>query len=169
VSGSPAEPAPPAAPAAAAVPLTTSLQLRWADTDAYGHVNNVTWVEYLEETRIRLFGLPDAPSTADPRRPPVFSVFGPGVFTVTAATRIEYAAELPYHVQSVIAEGWISRIGTSSVDVSVRILDEARTTVHLRAESTQAMRDVATRAAHRFDERERTALAAHLAPPHEFR
>jgi acyl-CoA thioester hydrolase len=156
-------------PGSPAEPLTTVLQLRWADTDAYGHVNNVRWVEYVEEVRIRLFGLPDAPSTADPHRPPVFSVFGDGVFTVTAATRIEYADELPYHVQSVRADGWISRIGSSSVDVSVRISELDGDRVYLRAESTQAVRERSDRRAHRFDDRERATLEAHLASPHAFR
>ena len=31
------------------------LKPRWADMDAYGHVNNVTWLEYLQEARIDLF------------------------------------------------------------------------------------------------------------------
>ncbi len=149
--------------------LGTRLQLRWGDTDLYGHVNNVVWVRYVEETRIRLFGLPDQPGTADPGRPPVFSVFGPGCFTVTAATRIEYRNELVYSGQTIWAEAWVSRIGSSSVDISFRIMDDDRTTTYLAAESTQAVRDVATRTAHRFTPEEVAVLSAQLAPPHEYR
>ncbi|MBB5112734.1 acyl-CoA thioesterase FadM [Micromonospora echinospora] len=32
-------------------PLTTALHLRWADTDHYGHVNNVTWLRFVDEAR----------------------------------------------------------------------------------------------------------------------
>ena len=31
------------------------LKPRWADMDAYGHVNNVTWLEYLQEARVDMF------------------------------------------------------------------------------------------------------------------
>ena len=150
-------------------PLTTRLQLRWGDTDSYGHVNNVVWVRYLEEVRIRLFGLPDQPAAADPEHPPVFSVFGPGCFTVTVSTRIEYRNELVYHGQSVRAEAWLSRIGSSSVAVSFSVTDEAQTVTYVAAESTQAVRELATRTAHRFTEEEVAVLSAHLAPPHEYR
>ena len=54
-------------------PVTVTLQLRWADTDHYGHVNNVTYLRYVEEARIRAFGLPDLPATFDPDRPPVLA------------------------------------------------------------------------------------------------
>ena len=153
-----------------AEPLSTQLQLRWADTDGYGHVNNVTWVRYLEETRIRLFGLPDRPGTAGAGAPPVFgAVFGPGCFTVTASNRVEYRRELIYRGQAVRAEAWLSRIGASSLDMSFRITDEAHGETCLIAESTQAVRDTTTRTAHRFDQREVAALRAYLAPPNQFR
>ena len=32
--------------------------LRWADMDAYGHVNNVAVVQVLEEARVAAFGVP---------------------------------------------------------------------------------------------------------------
>ncbi|MFE4477710.1 acyl-CoA thioesterase, partial [Kitasatospora sp. NPDC056789] len=33
--------------------------LRWADMDAYGHVNNVVFLRYLEEARIDFLFRPD--------------------------------------------------------------------------------------------------------------
>ncbi len=155
--------------ASPAEPLGTWIQLRWADTDAYGHVNNVTWVRYLEEARIRLYGLPDHPGTADPEHPPVLRALDPGCFTVTAAQRLEYVRELTYHGQSIWVEAWISRLGSSSLDLSFRALDEHRRDVHLLAETTQVVRDRATRGPHRFTEREVAALSPYLAPPNTFR
>ena len=38
--------------------------LRWGDMDAYGHVNNVTMMQVLEEARVALFGPP--PSSGEP-------------------------------------------------------------------------------------------------------
>lgn len=30
------------------------IQLRWGDEDAYGHINNVAFLRYLEEARVRI-------------------------------------------------------------------------------------------------------------------
>jgi acyl-CoA thioester hydrolase len=149
--------------------LSTRIQLRWADTDGYGHVNNVVWMRYLEEARIRLFGLPDMPTTATPGEPPVYAQLDSGCFTIIAGQRVEYVNELPYHGQVIVVEVWVSRVGGSTVDLSYRVTDEAAGTVYLIAQSTQAVREVATRAAHRFSERELEVLNAHLAAPHRFR
>ncbi|HEY0247144.1 MAG TPA: acyl-CoA thioesterase [Gryllotalpicola sp.] len=149
--------------------LGVRLQLRWADTDAYGHVNNVTWVRYLEEARVRLFGLPDRPQEFAAGRPPVFSGLRPGCYTVTAAQRLEYVRELPYRGgQEVLVEGWVSRVGASSVDLSFRVTDD-NGELCLLADTTQAVREVATTTSHRFDEAELALLRAHLAEPNIFR
>ena len=34
------------------------IPLRWADMDAYGHVNNIAVVQLLEEARVAAFGVP---------------------------------------------------------------------------------------------------------------
>jgi acyl-CoA thioester hydrolase len=40
-----------------------NLKPRWSDLDAYNHVNNVTWLEYLQEARVdMLFVHPPAPA-----------------------------------------------------------------------------------------------------------
>lgn len=155
--------------ASRAEPLAALLQLRWADTDGYGHVNNVTWVRYLEEARIRLFGLPDRPDTADPRVPRVFDRFGSDVFTITAAQRLSYERELPYRAQEIRVEGWVSRIGSSTVDLSFAVWDAGRAERYLVAETVQAVRDRATRGAHRFDAAERAVLEEYRGDPVGFR
>lgn len=149
--------------------LSTRLQLRWADTDGYSHVNNVTWVRYFEEARIRLFGLPDFPATVGAGEPPVFTRLDPGCFTITAAQRLEYVNELPYYRQDIMAEMWVSRIGSSSVDLSFRATDLSGDTVYLLAETTQAVREMSTRSPHRFSEREVAVLSEYLDGPNEFR
>lgn len=34
--------------------LTTSIDIRWGEMDAYGHINNAMYLRYMEEARIRL-------------------------------------------------------------------------------------------------------------------
>ena len=122
-----------------------SLELRWADTDQYGHVNNVALVRYVEEARIRTFGLPDQPQSAHPGRPPILAALGTSSFTITAAQRFEHRAELAYAAQSILAEVWLSRIGSSSFDLDCRLLDDAGEVEYLIASVTLVLLDAATR------------------------
>ena len=126
--------------------LTVPVELRWADTDQYGHVNNVAHVRYVEEARIRTFGLPDQPQSAHAGRPaPVLAALGADSFTITAAQRFEHRAELAYSAQSIVAEVWLSRIGSSSFDLDCRLLDETGEIEYLIASVTLVLLDTATR------------------------
>jgi acyl-CoA thioester hydrolase len=149
--------------------VATSIQLRWADTDHYGHVNNVTWLRYVEEARSRTFGFSDLPQAAHPDRPPVLAVLGPATFTITAAVRLEYVGELAYHAQSILADVWLSRIGSKSIDMAFRFTDEARTTTYLLAQVTQVVCDLATRRPRPLTEAEVRALTPYQGAPLTFR
>lgn len=149
--------------------LRLPVELRWADTDQYGHINNVAFVRYAEEARIRAFGLPDQPQSADPRRePPVLAQLGTDTFTITGGQRIEYVRELPYRGQSVLTEVWLSRIGSRSLDMDCRIVDEddveyAIVTVGL------VIMDVASRRPRPLTEDETSRLRRYLGPGVTFR
>jgi acyl-CoA thioester hydrolase len=150
-------------------PVTVTLQLRWADTDHYGHVNNVTYLRYVEEARIRAFGLPDLPATFDPDRPPVLAALGASTFTMTAAARLEFTGELAYHGQSILADVWLSRIGAKSLDLSCRLTDEARTHTYLLAQTTLVVCDLATRRPRELTSSDLDALAPYRGEPLTFR
>lgn len=149
--------------------VTATIQLRWADTDHYGHVNNVTWLRYVEEARSRTFGFSDLPEAANPARPPVLAVLGSATFTMTAAVRLEYVGELAYHAQSILADVWLSRIGSKSIDMAFRFTDEARTTTYLLAQVTQVVCDLATRRPRPLTEDEIRALEPYRGEPLTFR
>ncbi len=150
-------------------PLTVAIQLRWADTDHYGHINNVTWLRYVEEARIRAFGLPDLPGTCTPEHPPALAVLGTATFTMTAAARLEFTGELAYHGQSILADGWLSRTGSRSLDLSFRFVDEARTRTYLLAQTTLVVCDLATRKPRELTATELEALAPYRGEPLAFR
>lgn len=150
--------------------LRVPLELRWADTDQYGHINNVAHVRYVEEARIRAFGLPDQPGSANPRQPrPVLSGLGPGSFTITAGQRFEYRAELAYTGQTVIAETWLSRIGSRSFDMDCRLVDESGETEYLIATVALVLMDAATRRPRALTAPEVIQLERYLAPGVAFR
>ena len=89
------------------------LKPRWADMDAYGHVNNVTWLEYLQEARIDLFFV-HAPTRGTDR-------LAEGV--VVARAEIDYRRPLVFRPDPVRIEMWVSRVGAAAFDVEYEVLD----------------------------------------------
>ena len=149
--------------------VTAVIQLRWADTDHYGHVNNVTWLRYVEEARSRTFGFSDLPQTANPDRPAILAALGAGTFTMTAAVRLEYVGELAYHAQSILADVWLSRIGSKSIDMAFRFTDELRAATYLLAQVTQVVCDMATRRPRSLTGAELAVLETYRGEPLTFR
>ncbi|MDK1474450.1 thioesterase family protein [Streptomyces sp. 549] len=95
--------------------------LRWSDMDAFGHVNNVVFLRYLEEARIDfMFRLArDARSDA----------FTGG--SVVARHEIEYLRPLVHRHEPVTVESWVSKMGAASLTISYEIKDAD--TVYVRA------------------------------------
>lgn len=87
--------------------------LRWSDMDAFGHVNNVVFLRYLEEARIDfMFRLArEAQSDA----------FTGG--SVVARHEIEYLRPLVHRHEPVTVESWVSKLGAASVTISYEIKD----------------------------------------------
>lgn len=150
-------------------PVTVPLQLRWADTDVYGHVNNVTYARYLEEARIRAFGLPDQPMTALLDPPPILACLEPGTFTMTVAQRLEHVHELAYHGQSILADMWLSRIGSSSLDIGYRLYHQVSELTYLWAQVTLVICDLTSRRPRPLSAAEAQALAPYRGEPVSFR
>ncbi len=88
--------------------FTTSLDVRWRDLDAFNHVNNGTYLSYLEEARIRWF--------AQLGEPWVTAEFAP----VIASSTLNYREPVTYPATLEI-ELFGEKIGTSSVVVGHRI------------------------------------------------
>jgi acyl-CoA thioester hydrolase len=88
-------------------------QLRRSDM-AYGHINNVIYVSYLEEARAGMFA----------GRSPGQDVSALGENAVVARHRIRYLQPLVYRPEPVRIESWVSRIGRSSFTVEHEIRDD---------------------------------------------
>jgi acyl-CoA thioester hydrolase len=149
-------------------PLRTALELRWADTDQYRHVNNVAAVRLAEEARIRLLGLPEKPEHFPSGSTPILAVLGTDTFTMTVGQRIEYVAEMPYAAQSVVAEVWLSKIGSRSITMDARIGDGAAL-VYFTARVTVVIMDLASRTPRALTDSERAQLSGFLGEPLAFR
>ncbi|GAA0483384.1 MULTISPECIES: acyl-CoA thioesterase [Streptomyces] len=104
-----------------------SCPLRWADMDAFGHVNNVVFLRYLEEARIDfMFRL--APGDGSPS-------FSGG--SVVARHEIDYVRPLVHRHAPVTIESWVTRISAASLTIQYEIKDPAgpdqEETVYVRA------------------------------------
>ncbi|TIC80719.1 thioesterase family protein [Nocardioides sp. GY 10127] len=89
------------------------LHVRFSDVDVYGHVNNVKYVEYLQESRIvvlsRLWG-GDLASAGDAQ-------------VVVARLDVDYRVPLLHRGHTYDAWSWVSRVGRTSVVVETEFTD----------------------------------------------
>ena len=102
------------------------LDVRFSDLDAYGHVNNVTYLEYLQEARLafmnRLWGhLPGGTGGhgEDGSRE------HPGL--VVAQADIDYLRPLTLRVEPYDVQTWIARVGRTSMTFGTAVRDGEET------------------------------------------
>jgi acyl-CoA thioester hydrolase len=101
------------------------IPIRWRDVDAYGHVNNAVFLNYLEEARDRL----------------VESLFGDRSWDfVVARVAIDFRTELNQDDREAVVSSWVTGFGTSSVRTAERVL-KADGTLSAEAESVLVARD----------------------------
>ncbi len=93
------------------------LQVRWSDLDAYGHVNNVHFFDYVAEARIRM-------NTA------LFEAASPGqdpstarVMWVVARQDLTYRSQLAHRLEPYEVATSIARVGTTSLTLVAAIRD----------------------------------------------
>ncbi|GGW79717.1 acyl-CoA thioesterase [Streptomyces lomondensis] len=82
--------------------------LRWADMDAYGHVNNVVFLRYLEEARIDFLFRPEKD-------------FKQG--SVVARHEIDYKRQLVHRHEPVDIELWVTEIRAASFTLTYEVKD----------------------------------------------
>ena len=83
-------------------PFSHSLNTRWRDLDAFRHVNNATYLSYIEDARINL--IKD------------WGLDYNGKSIIVAAVKINYLKQIAHPNKLIIGQG-ISRIGNTSFDI----------------------------------------------------
>ena len=99
-------------PVAAPPLFTATLAVRWRDLDAFNHVNNSSYLTFLEEARLQWL-----------QRVPG-EWFGEHCMPVMAASQLNYRRPIAWPAQ-VAVELRIERIGTTSLTIAHRIVDPA--------------------------------------------
>lgn len=131
--------------------------LRWADLDLLGHINNVVYVDYLQEARVDMLRR-HAPST---RRP------GSGEGLVVARHDITYVLPLHYRDEPVSIECWVTEVRAASFTMAYEIFDETPQgrVVYLRATTVLTPFVFAANRPRRLHPEEKQALAPFLQTP----
>lgn len=155
--------------------IDLTVPVRWADLDAYGHVNNAAVMTLLEEARIAAFWpVPEEQTDGAGAAPIPLPVGGVGspVQTVIASQRIEYARPLGHRRDGVVVRLWISRLGGASLSVDYLVLtpDDPRAEhPAVRARTVVVMVDADNGTPVRLDEAVRGTLQEFTGEPLSFR
>ena len=133
--------------------------MRWADMDLQGHVNNVVYVDYLQEARVDML-----------------RTHGPAAHTgelaegvVVVRHEVQYVAPLTFRFQPVSIESWVTEIRVASFTMAYEIFQEdpdrpGERLVHVRATTVLTPYVFATERPRRLSEVERETLAVFLEP-----
>lgn len=128
--------------------------LRWSDMDAFGHVNNVVFLRYLEEARIDfMFRL--APGDGSPS-------FSGG--SVVARHEIDYKRPLVHRHEPVIIESWVTKIGAASLTIAYEVKDTEGpgAQIYVRASTIVVPYDMSAERPRRISAEEKSYLQEYL-------
>ena len=130
--------------------------MRWADLDMLGHVNNVTYVDYLQEARVDMLRIHARSQQTDH--------LAEGV--VVASHQVHYVAPLLFDFTPVLVEVWVTEIRPASFTLAYEVFREhdGKRTTYLRATSVLAPYVFATERPRRITAEERASLEAYLEP-----
>jgi acyl-CoA thioester hydrolase len=124
--------------------------VRFSDVDVYGHVNNVKYFEYYQEARIAFIA-----SLADGDVD--------SIRQVVARIDVDYRRPILFRPEPYAVESWVTRIGTSSYDLSSRIVDgPAGGETYSQAEVRLVAYDLASQRSRPLTDVERSRLEAVL-------
>ncbi|HZF90008.1 thioesterase family protein [Streptomyces sp.] len=119
--------------------------LRWADMDAYGHVNNVVFLRYLEEARIDFLFRPD-------------KEFKQG--SVVARHEIDYKRQLVHRHAPVDIELWVTEIRAASFTLTYEVKDGDQ--IYVRASTVIVPFDFERQRPRRITDEERAFLKEYM-------
>lgn len=127
-----------------------SCPMRWSDMDAFGHVNNVVFLRYLEEARIDfMFRLAQGDGSPS---------FSGG--SVVARHEIDYKLPLVHRYEPVAIELWVTKIGAATLTIAYEIKDEDQ--VYVRASTVIVPYDLQAGRPRRITAEEKSFLLKYL-------
>jgi acyl-CoA thioester hydrolase len=129
--------------------------LRWADMDSLGHVNNVVYVDYLQEARVDMLRV-HAPVKGGEE-------LAEGV--VVVRHEVEYLQPLVFRPEPVRVESWVTQIRAATFTLAYEVLDElpdGERRVYVRASTVLTPYVFSQERPRRVTDREREVLGRFL-------
>ncbi|HET8581946.1 MAG TPA: thioesterase family protein [Jatrophihabitans sp.] len=117
------------------------VHMRWSDMDAYRHINNSAYLQYLEQARVAMFF----------HRHEGFSSG-----TVIARHEIDYLRPVVYHPEPLRVEMWIEKVRGAQFTVRYEVRDQGQ--LAARAATTCVTFDFAIDRPRRLTDEEREIL-----------
>src|SRR5690606_13977724 len=133
---------------------TVEVAIRWSDMDAYGHVNNVQYLRYLEEARVYAFN-----QWFGQER----SLLEDGV--LVARSEIDYLAPLTFNYRPALVTLWCSRISGAAFDIAYVVGQVGSDVTFAQAESTLVTYELSAGRPRRIADHERAAMEQVLGEP----
>ena len=124
--------------------------VRWADLDLLGHVNNVVYVDYLQEARVDMLRVHAPDRRVDD--------LAEGV--VVVRHQVTYLAPLTFRFRPVSIECWVTEIRAASFTMAYEVVDAAADdrTTYLRASTVLTPYVFGTERPRRLTDEERAGL-----------
>ncbi|MFT4226556.1 acyl-CoA thioesterase [Micropruina sp.] len=105
----------------------TPLTVRWTDLDAYGHVNNVRFFDYVAEARVQMS------SEADQAGNRMSAAAEAGYLWMVARQDVDYLAQLDHRLEPYQSRVAVAEIGRTSMTLVAEVTDPLAGTTHARA------------------------------------
>ncbi len=135
--------------------FTARVAMRWSDMDAYGHVNNVQFLTYVEEARVEMFqAVP--PLSGEEHRVDQISA---GI--LVASSDITYVKPLMHRHAPVPIDVWVTKIGAAHFALAYEVHDDDGT-VYARARSVMVPYDFENERPRRLTSAEKEWLTVYL-------
>ena len=147
------------------------LQLRFGDVDSYGHVNNVRFLQFLEDARVHWLRepLPGTSGGGDDAAGTMFDYVTAANFTLVGRHEIEYLAPLVYRATPVGVNLWVTRVGGSSFDLGYSVAERDGSSLYAYAATSMVLVSRSTGRPVRLPDGLRGAFAAYSGPAVPFR
>ena len=110
------------------------LTVRWTDLDAYGHVNNVRFFDFVAEARLRMAVRADEGPEADQSQ-----------LWMVARQDVDYLAQLDHRLQPYSTRVAVADVGRTSMTLVAEVTDPDAGTVHARTHTVIVCGDRAGR------------------------
>jgi acyl-CoA thioester hydrolase len=137
--------------------------LRWADLDLLGHVNNVRYVDYLQEARVDLLRAHRWPESAGDED--ATSALADAI--IVGRHEVTYRAPLLFSERPVVIECWVTELRAGSFTLAYEVFDEDDAgvrTVYAEASTVLAPYRFDIESPRRLRPEERKVLEAYLEP-----